>query len=529
YRKRRDFARNAADSWRVVDTDEELVLCHEVKRRKGYKGTPERLRPYGWKIVPRKEFVPDMCAQIHQEFHGGRERARQMANLRYIIPRPILDDFLKRARASCHECVHKNQFPKKPPDTPIISSSFGERILVDLKTLPKYGYMIVAVCHWSGYCWLGHLATKAGDGVAKFLGEVVFPDIDQIRDSWKTTHEESQAARIGGLSFPNPYSDLVDTGVGDAVTNLHVMGGIQDHEVQRDLATGLKTGRTQVLQHDRGKEFDNKLVKRLCAENDRVVVMSKPYSPRENGRVENKVKHASAQLNHHLGLFQGIENCSRSELIRAIASSQAVENHSLHSRTRYTPYMAAYRRRSTANWVYPGTTYLTKGEVLTELEVVSMLHRIQFRQVDKAISVVTGSEKQTQVHENRKGEFRVGMEVVYKHPAHPFRLPNRGRLKGTITHIIDEEGKPFRLRVLPKESGKKAALTLGMHDVHLPSNDPEMGPLLTGYAALKSEAGRVKHFLHPEAKPQESKDSPTPSTPCSYGPCKTFDVEGIVV
>lgn len=246
-----------------------------------------------------------------------------MTSLRYIIPRPILDDFLKRARASCHECVHKKEFPKKPLDTPIISSSFGERILVDLKTLPKYGYMIVAVCHWSDYCCLGHLATKAGDGVAKFLGEVVFPDIDQIRDSWKTTHEESQAARIGGLSFPNPYSDLVDTGVSDAVTNLHVMGGIQDHEVQvglsplttqfpgssafecsmtfgvafqaprrymrlvpepaekwrgkpsptrckqadvptssafvhfhlqRDLATGLKTGRTQVLQHDRGAD-----------------------------------------------------------------------------------------------------------------------------------------------------------------------------------------------------------------------------------------------------------------------------------
>lgn len=40
YRKRRDFARNAATSWRVVDTDKEHVLCHEVKRRKGYKGTP---------------------------------------------------------------------------------------------------------------------------------------------------------------------------------------------------------------------------------------------------------------------------------------------------------------------------------------------------------------------------------------------------------------------------------------------------------------------------------------------------------
>lgn len=79
---------------------------------------------------------------------------------------------------------------------------FGERILVDLKQLPRGGYMIVAICHWSSYCWLKRLATEHVEGVASFLEEEVFHNIKEIRASWGGGCKESEETRQRRRELP---------------------------------------------------------------------------------------------------------------------------------------------------------------------------------------------------------------------------------------------------------------------------------------------------------------------------------------
>ncbi|CAM9416055.1 unnamed protein product, partial [Ectocarpus fasciculatus] len=107
-----------------------------------------------------------------------------------------------------------------PPHTPILSGDFGERVLVDLKDLGVMGYMIVAICHWSNYCWLGHLDSKHADGVAVFLTEV-FEEIREIRESWKTARMDAAKSSTGGQSRPVNKSAL-DSPPAEDVTQVYV-------------------------------------------------------------------------------------------------------------------------------------------------------------------------------------------------------------------------------------------------------------------------------------------------------------------
>ena len=150
--------------------------------------------------------------KLHARFHYGRDRALNELNRTYTLNNVYARELLSRIKEQCPSCHRRLDMPKNPPDTPITSMDFGERILVDLKQLPRGGYMIVAICHWSSYCWLGLIATKHADGVAKFLDEVVFADVKRIRAGWKKAREESEETRQGGVSFPrNPEEPQADT------------------------------------------------------------------------------------------------------------------------------------------------------------------------------------------------------------------------------------------------------------------------------------------------------------------------------
>lgn len=138
--------------------------------------------------------------QLHAQFHYGRDRALEILNATYLIPNATARDLLARVKRQCTSCSFKGNRPPNPPTTPITSMHFGERILVDLKQLLR-GFMIVVICHWSNYCWLGHLENKGAAGVAEFL-ETVFRYIDTVRGGWLDTHKESKAEAKGGVSFP---------------------------------------------------------------------------------------------------------------------------------------------------------------------------------------------------------------------------------------------------------------------------------------------------------------------------------------
>lgn len=93
----------------------------------------------------------DLLKQLHEHFLFGRDRASEMLNELYIIPSPTRTALLSQVKEQCHSSFFKGNKPPNPPTTPITSMDFGERILVDLKTLTK-GFMIVTICHWSKFC-----------------------------------------------------------------------------------------------------------------------------------------------------------------------------------------------------------------------------------------------------------------------------------------------------------------------------------------------------------------------------------------
>lgn len=101
--------------------------------------------------------------------------------------------------------------PPNPTATPIISLEFGERILVDLKQLQgRAGYIVVAICHWSNYCWLEYLRDKTADGVADFLTNKVFPDVERLRKSWRGGVRRIKEKRQSNTELPGQRGRVGD-------------------------------------------------------------------------------------------------------------------------------------------------------------------------------------------------------------------------------------------------------------------------------------------------------------------------------
>lgn len=165
--------------------------------------------------------------KMHHRFHYGRDRALYELNRLYRVNRAYAEGLLARIKEQCVWCHRRVDWPKNPPDTPITSMDFGERILVDLKQLSRASYyLVVAICHWSSHCWLGLLASKHAEGVAKFLEGIVFEDVRRIRAGWKGALEEAKRTRKGGVSFPvNP--EKVKT---DATGSIFTVSVSQKHE-----------------------------------------------------------------------------------------------------------------------------------------------------------------------------------------------------------------------------------------------------------------------------------------------------------
>ncbi|CAM9637639.1 unnamed protein product [Ectocarpus sp. 6 AP-2014] len=125
--------------------------------------------------------------------------------------------------------------------------------------------MFVAVCPWSGCCWLGYLdQEKDADAMATFLRDVVLREVEDIKGSWTPSPEDRS----------NPDSGEVSMGI----TEKH--GG-----VFKALERSLVSARAR----DQGKESnDTKSVKGPLHDNKLVVLTSKPFSTSEVRRVSRK-------------------------------------------------------------------------------------------------------------------------------------------------------------------------------------------------------------------------------------------------
>ncbi|CBJ32219.1 hypothetical protein Esi_0318_0021 [Ectocarpus siliculosus] len=90
---------------------------------------------------------------------------------------------------------------KKTRDRRNLYEGFQERILVGLKPLLR-GHMFVAVCPWSGCCWLGYLdQEKDADAMATFLRDVVLREVEGIKGSWTPTPEDRSNPDSGEVSM----------------------------------------------------------------------------------------------------------------------------------------------------------------------------------------------------------------------------------------------------------------------------------------------------------------------------------------
>lgn len=154
-------------------------------------------------------------------------------NAKFCIPNYLLTDILGRVKAQCNSCHERESMPPNPTATPIISLEFGERILVDLKQLQgRAGYIVVAICHWSNYCWLEYLRDKTADGVADFLTNKVFPDVERLRKSWRGAYEESKKSAKATRSYPVNEGELE---TGDNLETAFQLSLLKQHEDMQEV------------------------------------------------------------------------------------------------------------------------------------------------------------------------------------------------------------------------------------------------------------------------------------------------------
>lgn len=105
----------------------------------------------------------------------------------------------------CTVCSRSIPVKQSVPLTPILSSGFAERFVIDLKQFAR-GYMVVCVDHYTNYVFLGFLKKEEAALVAEFLRERVFPEVERIIKGYDAVDAETTATSSGtGVSRPvNP-------------------------------------------------------------------------------------------------------------------------------------------------------------------------------------------------------------------------------------------------------------------------------------------------------------------------------------
>lgn len=118
--------------------------------------------------------------QEHEKTHSGERAALSDLHATYTIPTELAHEKLRAVKRGCNACRLQQTVPKSSPASYIISDFFGERILVDCKTLYKVGYLVVAVDHFATYVWSTFVKRKFAKPIAAFVARV-FGDVDKIR------------------------------------------------------------------------------------------------------------------------------------------------------------------------------------------------------------------------------------------------------------------------------------------------------------------------------------------------------------
>lgn len=106
-----------------------------------------------------------------------------------------VQETLRAVKRACDMCSRNKRLPKSTPADHIISNHFGERILVDCKTVSGKGYIVIAVDHFTTFIWTMFVTSKHAAPIADFVASVM-ESKDRIRKerpssgSDTTTHDE---------------------------------------------------------------------------------------------------------------------------------------------------------------------------------------------------------------------------------------------------------------------------------------------------------------------------------------------------
>lgn len=111
----------------------------------------------------------------------------------YDIRCDALRPMIKALRKLCDTCALHQTLPTSTPASYIVSNCFGERLLVDCKTVFGKGYFVVAVDHFTTYTWTKFVERKFGEPIAVFVSAVII-EVRQIRQNRPHPDDRTTAA-----------------------------------------------------------------------------------------------------------------------------------------------------------------------------------------------------------------------------------------------------------------------------------------------------------------------------------------------
>lgn len=139
-----------------------------------------------FRAVPKKgeRFCFSNTRQEHEKTHSGERASQAEIHRLFDIPTKLVQSRLQAIKGGCNTCRLQLTIPKSNPASHIVSQHFGERILVDCKTLTGVGYLVVAVDHFTTHVWSTFVERKVAEPIADFVVSV-FQDVDEIRATRK--------------------------------------------------------------------------------------------------------------------------------------------------------------------------------------------------------------------------------------------------------------------------------------------------------------------------------------------------------
>lgn len=110
------------------------------------------------------------------------------------------------------------------------------------------------------------------------------------------------------------------------------MSSILRDEAQKEL------GKQRTYQSDNGSELKNSKMRAIMVKVGVAIKHSRPYCPRTNGKVENRVKSIAKVFYSELASAGGLSGATDAVLVSTLASATAILNFRPASITTYSPY-----------------------------------------------------------------------------------------------------------------------------------------------------------------------------------------------